>query len=97
MSAQEKTMPKSELDSLKSSYDYFASAVQVLSTRVQFYAEEFQGVANTINFLSTLRDQVKTKIEEIEPPVKAEKAQALDMDLTHLKVEEKSNVVEFNS
>lgn len=75
---------KSQLDTLKSSHDYFASAVQVLSTRVQFYAEEFQGVANTINFLAALRDKVKADIEKIEPKVEL-KSVPLDMDLTHLK------------
>lgn len=78
------TAEKTQLETMKSSHDYFSTAVQILTTRVQFYAEEFQGVSNTINFLSTLRDTLKADIEKIEPKQEA-KTEPLEMDLTHLK------------
>jgi geranylgeranyl pyrophosphate synthase len=79
-------MTKENLEQLKNAHDYFATAVQVLSTRCQFFHEEFQGIANTVQFLSHLRDDAKKKIEEIEPP-KAEAKKNFEMDLTHVKPE----------
>jgi hypothetical protein len=79
-------MTKDNLEQLKKAHDYFATAVQILSTRCQFYHEEFQGIANTVQFLSHLRDDAKNKIEEVEPPTKEAK-KSFEMDLTHVKPE----------
>ena len=73
-----------QLETMKKSHDYFATAIQTLSTRVTYYHEEFQGVSNTIHFLSQLRDQLKSDIEKIEPPKPVE-AKPLDMDLSYIK------------
>jgi hypothetical protein len=72
------------LESLKKAHYYFATAVQILSQRVSFYAEEFQEAQNTIHFLTVLRDDAKKKVDEIEPP-KEETKPTYNMDLTHVK------------
>lgn len=74
-----------QLDSLKKSHDYYATAIQLLTTRIQYYHEEFQGVANTIQFLTHFRDTLRKEIELIEPPKKDK--QSFEMDLTHVKPE----------
>lgn len=75
-----------KLDALKKSHDYYATAIQLLTTRVQYFHEEFQGVANVVQFLTHFRDTLKAEIEQIEPPKKEEK-KTFDMDLTHVKPE----------
>lgn len=77
-------MTQNELQSLKAAHDHFATAIQVLTTRVQYFHEEFQGISNVVHFLSVLRDDAKKKVEEIEPPVEKPK-ETYDMDLTHIK------------
>ena len=76
-----------ELEALKAAADYYGTVVQVLSTRGAFYAEEFQGISNTIGFISKLREQVVVSIEKIEPKVEKPK-EVLDMDLTHIKAQD---------
>lgn len=68
----------------KIAHDYVATAVQVLTTRVQFYAEEFDGVSQSIQFLRNLRDSIRKEIELIEPPTQKEDAKVYNMDLTHV-------------
>ena len=77
-------MNTNELDQLKNAHDYFATCVQLLTTRVQYFHEEFQGASNAIAFITHLRDDAKKKIEEIEPP-KPKSKETYDMDLTHIK------------
>lgn len=79
-------MTQENLDGLKKAHDYFATAVSLLTTRVQFYHEEFQGASNVVQFLSTLRDDAKAKVEQLEPKQEEPKA-AFNMDLTHIKPE----------
>ena len=79
-------MNKNELEQLKNAHDYFATAVNLITTRTQYYHEEFQAVSNVVQFITVLRDDAKKKIEEIEPPVKTE-SKPYDMDLTHIKPE----------
>lgn len=84
------TMSQDEmLKHKKIAHDYYASAIQVLTTRVQFFHEEFEGIFQTVQFLRNIRDQIKKEIEEIEPPTKKteEKAKPYVMDLTHVKGE----------
>jgi hypothetical protein len=77
-------MTKNELEQLKKAHDYFATAVNLITTRTQYYHEEFQAVSNVVQFITVLRDDAKKKIEEIEPPTKVE-ATPYNMDLTHIK------------
>jgi len=72
----------------KAAHDYIATAVQVLTTRVKFFHEEFSGVFETVQFLRNMRDQIKKDIELIEPPKEEEPKAPYNMDLTHLKVAE---------
>lgn len=63
-----------ELKYLKTAHDYHSTVCHLLKTRVQFFHEEFQGIQEIVGFYGALRDQLKAKIEQIEPPVKEEKA-----------------------
>lgn len=56
------------LDALKQSHDYFATAIHVLRTRVQFFYEEFEGIQKTVSFLEANRANLAKMIDEIEPP-----------------------------
>ena len=71
----------------KAAHDYIATAVQVLTTRVQFYVEEFEGIHQTISFLKNMLAQIKADIEKIEPPKKHDPEKPFSMDLTHVKAE----------
>lgn len=90
MSAIETTSALSQEELLrqkKAAHDYVATAVQVLTTRVQFYAEEFEGIHQTVQFLRNFRDQIKKEIEVIEPPKPVEPAKPFEMDLSHVTAE----------
>ena len=63
------TPAMTELHALKIAHDQYATACHLFKTRVQFYHEEFKGIQELVGFFSALRDQCKTKIEQIEPPV----------------------------
>ena len=80
-------MEQKNLESLKSAHDYYATAIEVLTTRVKWYFEDFEGAHQTIAFLRSCRDQIKTDIEKVEPPVFKEPAAPLVMDLTHVRPE----------
>jgi hypothetical protein len=79
-------MTKNELEQLKNAHDYFATAVNLITTRTKYYHEEFQAVSNVVQFITVLRDDAKKKIEEIEPPVVKTK-ETYNMDLSHVKGE----------
>lgn len=84
----EATKPSQDevLKQKKNAHDYIATAVQVLTTRVKFFHEEFEGIFQTVQFLRNMRDQIRKDIELIEPPkVESEPAKPYEMDLTHLK------------
>lgn len=87
MNTETTLSPADALAQKKAAHDYVATAVQVLTTRVQFYAEEFEGIHQSIQFLRNFRDQIKREIEVIEPPAPKENAKPLVMDLTHVKGE----------
>lgn len=89
-------MKKTELDALKEAADYYATAIMLLNTRIRYAPEEFQGVSNTIGFITSLREQVVTQIEKIEPK-KEEKQAPLEMDLTHVTAEKPKVSAEFTS
>jgi hypothetical protein len=74
-----------KLKFLKEAHDLVASAVQVLTTRVQYYHEEFEGMTKVVGFLRTTRDEYRKEIELIEPPAPKEAPKAHVMDLTHIK------------
>lgn len=68
----------SEIDQLKKAHDLYVTTVQILTQRVQFYAEEFEGVKRLIEFHTAVAKDLKEKIEALEPkedPVNGEKAE----------------------
>lgn len=71
----------------KAAHDFIATGIQVLTTRVQYYHEEFEGIHQTVSFLRNMRDQIKKDIEQIEPPQEKEQTKPYVMDLTHVKTE----------
>lgn len=52
------------IDQLKSVHDLYATTVQILTQRVQFYAEEFDGVNKLIQFYLEQMKELKAKIGE---------------------------------
>lgn len=86
---------KTELEALKGAADYYGTVIMILTTRVSYYHEEFEGITNTVNFIKQLRAQVVAAIEKIEPP-QVKKEEPLEMDLTHVTAEKSQVVAEFN-
>jgi hypothetical protein len=70
-----------KLKQSKIAHDYFATAIQTLTTRVQYYHEEFEAANGTIFFLRNMRDQILKDIERIEPPKAKEPAKPYVMDI----------------
>jgi len=66
---------------LKLAHDNHATVCHMLKTRTQYFYEEFEGVKSLVNFYGTLRDQVLTKIHEIEPPKAKEPAKPYIIDV----------------
>lgn len=87
---------RTELDALKEAADYYGTALMLITTRISYYPEEFQGISNTIQFITNLRAQVVSSIEKIEPK-KTEKAAPLEMDLTHVTAEKPAVTAEFTN
>jgi hypothetical protein len=56
-----------ELNELKKIHDLYATTHHILCTRIQFYAEEFEGVKALLDFYKKLTEDLKLKIEELEP------------------------------
>lgn len=63
---------KTELEQLKLAHDYYVTALQILTQRTQFYAEEFEAVGNLVKFFQTMAKELKSKIEAIEPKKEGE-------------------------
>ena len=61
-----------ELNDLKKAHDLYATTHHILHTRIQFYAEEFDGVKALLDFYKKLTDDLKLKISELEPENKEE-------------------------
>lgn len=76
------------LKAKKEAHDYVATAVQIMTTRTQFFYEEFEGVHQSVQFLRSFRDQILNEIHEIEPPIEPEVQKPYAMDLTHVKAAE---------
>lgn len=76
-----------ELDALKRAHDHYATAIQILTQRVQYYHEEFNAVQQMVAFFTHLKDHAYQAVIKIEPPAK-EESKPLVMDLTHVKGEE---------
>lgn len=95
MSEKSKKVDQSELlKQQKAAHDYIATAVQILTTRVQYYAEEFEGTHQTIQFLRNMLAQIKADIEKIEPPKPQDQSKPYSMDLTHVKGESQETVAQ---
>lgn len=86
--ASENFTPEEILKQKKAAHDYIATAVQILTTRVQYLHEEFEGVHTTVQFLRNMRDQITKDIEKIEPPKAKEAKAPYNMDLSHVKASE---------
>lgn len=79
---------KNELNQKKAAHDYLATAINIITTRVHFYVEEFEGTWQTVSFLKNMLAQIKADIEKIEPPKPIEPQKPYIMDLSHVKGEE---------
>lgn len=53
-------------DTLIKSYNHFATSNQILTQRVQFYFEEFDGVKLLVEFNKMMADNLKAQIDKIE-------------------------------
>ena len=56
-----------ELERLKKAHDLYVTTFQILTHRVQFYAEEFDGVKELIDFHKRMAHDLRSKIEALEP------------------------------
>lgn len=55
-----------QIDELKKLHDYHATVIQIITQRVQFYVEEFQGVSELVEFYKKMCIELKSKIEALE-------------------------------
>lgn len=55
------------LDNLKKVHDFYATTIQILTQRVQFYAEEFDAVKAMLEFYHLQLLEIKKQIAELEP------------------------------
>lgn len=55
-----------DINDLKKAHDYYVTVVMILSSRVQFYSEEFQSVTELIEFNKKMAQDLKAKIEDLE-------------------------------
>jgi hypothetical protein len=74
----------------KIAHDNHATVVHLLKTRVQFFHEEFLSIHNLVNFYSQLRDDLRVKIEQAEPPVAPEPKKPYVIDAGQVKAPEAS-------
>lgn len=87
MSEESKPAQQDNLNNLKVAHDYYATAIQTLTTRVQYYHEEFEAANSVVFFLRSLRDQMKAEIEKIEPPVAKEPSKPYIVDVPNAQPE----------
>lgn len=90
MSEPAKAPEKTPLDYKKIAHDYYATAIELLTTRLRYAPEEFEGVHQLIAFLRQNKDSILADIHKEEPPLpkQAQPSNVYDMDLTHVKGEE---------
>lgn len=62
---------QSEIQKLKEAHDYYVTTVEILSQRIQFYAEEFDAVKNMIAFFKQMAMDLRLKIQSMEPTKEA--------------------------
>lgn len=74
-----------KLENLKGAHDIYATALQVFTTRVQWYHEEFEGTQLLVSFFRKQKETLLAAIHELEPPAPKEVPAAYAMDLTHIK------------
>lgn len=98
MSENAKAPERTPLDFKKLAHDYYATAIELLTNRVRYAPEEFEGVHQTLNFLRQNKDAILADIHKEEPPAPPQPKENYDMDLTHLKVvpPEAQDAVEHN-
>ncbi len=89
MSEKAKAPEKTPLDYKKIAHDYYATAIELITTRIRYAPEEFEGVHQTLAFLRQNKDAILADIQREEPPQPKESKEnkVYDMDLTHLKNE----------
>ena len=54
------------VDQLKKTHDFYITVAQILSQRIQFYAEEFTAVTELINFNKDMAKKLAEIIESLE-------------------------------
>lgn len=54
------------INDLKKLHDIHATTINILTSRIQFYFEEFKGVQEMIQLYTGLCEQLKKQIEELE-------------------------------
>lgn len=89
MSENAKAPERTPLDFKKLAHDYYATAIELLTNRIRYAPEEFEGVHQTLAFLRQNKDAILADIHKEEPPQpkEAKENNVYDMDLTHLKPE----------
>lgn len=55
------------VDQLKTAHDVYVTTAQILSQRIQFFAEEFESITAIVNFHKDMAKKLRVKIEEMEP------------------------------
>lgn len=94
MSDNSKSPDKAELlKQQKAAHDYITTAIQILTTRVQFYVEEFEGTHQSVQFLRNMLAQIRADIEKIEPSKQEEKkakTKPYEMDLRHVQLKQET-------
>lgn len=101
MSENAKAPELTPLDYKKLAHDYYATAIELLTTRIRYAPEEFEGIHQTLAFLRQNKDAILADIHKEEPPKQeAKESKVLEMDLTHLKpvppeAEEKNSLLDL--
>jgi len=101
MSENAKAPERTPLDFKKLAHDYYATAIELLTNRIRYAPEEFEGVHQTLAFLRQNKDAILADIHKEEPPPPAQPKEnnVYDMDLSHVKpgvVPEAQDAVETN-
>jgi hypothetical protein len=55
------------IEELKKSHDFYVITVQILSQRIQFFAEEFDAIKSLIQFHQAMIKALAKKIDALEP------------------------------
>lgn len=65
-----------EVTKLKIAHDHCVNAYQIITTRTQFYTEEFEAVKGCSDFLKEMAMKLKGQIKTLEPKETNEQTEA---------------------